>query len=72
VRAVFIHGSDRPDTFIDISEVLSLKLGALKEHRTQMGTWDPTEMITAWAREQGGPRGLAAAESFRVMRLADL
>src|SRR5437867_3164228 len=41
VRAVFIHGSDHPDTFIDISEVLDVKLAALKEHRTQMGTWDP-------------------------------
>jgi len=69
VGAVFIHGSDRADTFIDISEVLALKLSALNEHRTQIGAWDPTEMMTAWAREQGAPRGLAAAESFRLMRL---
>jgi len=71
VRAVFIHSSDRPDTFIDISDVLGLKLAALKEHRTQMGDWDPTEMITGWAREQGAARGLAAAESFRLMRLVE-
>jgi LmbE family N-acetylglucosaminyl deacetylase len=71
VRAVFIHGSESPDTFIDISEALSVKLAALKEHRTQMGTWDPTEMITGWARMQGAPRELDAAESFRVMRLHD-
>jgi len=69
VPAVFIHGSDRPDTFVDISDVLALKLAALREHRTQIGAWDPTEMLTAWAREQGAPRGLAAAESFRLMRL---
>jgi LmbE family N-acetylglucosaminyl deacetylase len=68
---VFIHGSEQPDAFIDISEVLSVKLAALKEHRTQMGTWDPTEMITGWARMQGAPRELEAAESFRVMRLHD-
>src|SRR5207253_10955238 len=49
VRAVFIHGSDRPDTFIDIADVLDVKLAALKQHKTQMGAWDPTEMITAWA-----------------------
>jgi LmbE family N-acetylglucosaminyl deacetylase len=69
VRAVFIHGAEKPDTFIDISETLGAKLAALKEHRTQMGEWDPTEMITGWARLQGAPRRLAAAESFRVMRL---
>jgi LmbE family N-acetylglucosaminyl deacetylase len=69
VSAVFIHGSDQPDTFIDIGAVLDVKLAALKEHRTQMGQWDPTEMITAWAKQQGARRKLAAAESFRLMRL---
>jgi LmbE family N-acetylglucosaminyl deacetylase len=69
VRWVFVHGSDHADTFIDISETLETKLAALKEHRTQMGTWDPTEMVTAWARQQGARRKLAAAESFRLMRL---
>lgn len=34
-----------------------------------MGEWDPTEMITQWAREQGKRRGLAAAEAFRRMVL---
>jgi LmbE family N-acetylglucosaminyl deacetylase len=72
VQAVFIHGSDRPDTFIDIAGVLDVKLAALRQHKTQMGTWDPTEMITAWARQQGARRKLRAAESYRVMRLQDL
>jgi LmbE family N-acetylglucosaminyl deacetylase len=71
VRSAFIHGSEKPDTFIDISESLSAKLAALKEHRTQMGTWDPTDMITGWARLQGAKRKLEAAESFRLMRLGD-
>lgn len=69
VRTVFIHGSARPDTFIDISDVLDVKLAALKEHKTQMGEWDPTEMITQWAREQGAPRRIVAAEAFRRMVL---
>jgi LmbE family N-acetylglucosaminyl deacetylase len=69
VKSVFIHGARRPDTFIDISDVLSLKLAALREHESQLGTWDPTAMVTDWAREQGARRGLAAAEAFRRMRL---
>ena len=72
VPDLYIHGSDRPDTFIDISDALPLKVAALKEHRTQIGTWDPSEMLAAWAREQGSPRGLAAAEAFRLMRLREL
>ena len=71
VKRVFIHGVRRADTFVDISDVLPLKLAALKEHKSQLGTWDPTEMVTDWAREQGARRGLAAAEAFRQMRLND-
>jgi len=69
VRWVFIHGSGQPDTFIDIADVLDLKIAALKEHKTQMGPWDPSDMITGWAREQGAKRKLQAAEAFRLMRL---
>jgi len=67
VKAVWIHGSDRPDTFVDISGTLAVKLAALREHKSQMGSWDPTEMITLWAREQGRPRKLSAAEAYRRM-----
>jgi LmbE family N-acetylglucosaminyl deacetylase len=69
VRAVYIHGATRPDTFIDIAAVLDVKLAALREHRSQMGDWDPTAMITGWAREQGRRRGLQAAEAYRRMLL---
>jgi LmbE family N-acetylglucosaminyl deacetylase len=69
VAAVFIHGSGKPDTFVDVGPVLDLKVAALREHRSQLGDWDPTAMLTEWAREQGAPCGLAAAEAFRGMRL---
>ena len=71
VKSVFIHGVRRPDTFVDIKDMLALKLAALKEHRSQLGSWDPTEMVTDWAREQGARRRLAAAEAFLQMRLND-
>lgn len=71
VGAVYIHGAERPDTFIDIGETLPIKLTALKEHQSQMGGWDPTDMLTAWARQQGKKRGLAAAEAYRRMVLTE-
>jgi LmbE family N-acetylglucosaminyl deacetylase len=67
VTSVYIHGSDRPDTWVDIRATLAVKIAALREHRSQMGEWDPTKMITQWARQQGAKRRLAAAESYRVM-----
>ena len=69
VKAVFIHGSERPDTFVDIGDTLEVKLAALADHRSQLGEWDPREMITNWAREQGKPRELPAAEAFLRMVL---
>jgi LmbE family N-acetylglucosaminyl deacetylase len=71
VNSVFIYGAREPDTVIDISETLAVKLAALQEHRSQMGTWDPTELVTGWAREQGARRRLAAGEAFRRMRLEE-
>lgn len=69
VGTVLVHGSKRPDTFIDIADLFEIKLVALREHRSQIGEWDPSEMLTEWAREQGKRRGLVAAEAFRRMVL---
>ena len=72
VHQVYIHGPERPDTYVDISEVLDVKLAALRAHKSQLGDWDPAEMITQWAREQGRRRKLAAAEAYRRMVLQEL
>jgi LmbE family N-acetylglucosaminyl deacetylase len=69
VREVYIHGAEEPDTYVDIGEMLDVKLAALREHKSQLGEWDPAEFLTEWAREQGTPRKLAAAEAYRRMVL---
>jgi LmbE family N-acetylglucosaminyl deacetylase len=71
VRQAYIHGAERPDTYVDIAETLDVKLAALRAHKSQMGEWDPAEMITQWAAEQGRRRKLKAAESYRRMVLQD-
>ncbi len=52
VHAVYIHGGERPNTAVDISTTIEKKVGALKLHKSQLGDWDPTEMIGQWAREE--------------------
>jgi len=69
VREVYIHGAERSDTYVDISTTLDVKLAALREHRSQMGEWDPKDFIVEWAKEQGVRAGLEAAESYRRMVL---
>jgi LmbE family N-acetylglucosaminyl deacetylase len=69
VTRVFVHGAERPDTFIDIADLLDVKIAALREHASQIGSWDPTEMIKGWAHMQGKRGGLKSAEAYRLMLL---
>jgi LmbE family N-acetylglucosaminyl deacetylase len=69
VREVYIHGAEHPDTHIDIAPTLEAKIAALREHKSQMGEWDPAEFLVSWAKEQGARRRLEAAEAYRRMVL---
>ncbi len=71
VKQVFIHGSEKPTTFIDIASSLDVKVAALKEHKSQIGDWDPSDMMKEWAKDEGKEKGLEAAEAFRVMVLVE-
>jgi LmbE family N-acetylglucosaminyl deacetylase len=69
VRQVYVHGNDEPNMWIDITETLGKKIAALRLHASQMGDWDPAEMIEEWAAETGKEKGIAYAESYRVITL---
>jgi LmbE family N-acetylglucosaminyl deacetylase len=69
VRRVYIHGNGQPTVWIDVTDTIALKVEALRMHASQMGEWDPTEMIYGWAAENGKEKGLAYAERFRRMFL---
>jgi LmbE family N-acetylglucosaminyl deacetylase len=71
VSRIFIHGSEKPDTYIDISSTMDAKVAALKEHQSQIHDWDPGEMMRNWAKEEGKERALPAAEAFRQMVLKE-
>ncbi len=71
VHRVFLHGSEKNDAWVDISETLEIKCRALKQHVTQLGDWDPLERMKEWAADEGKEKGLPAAEAFRVMILKE-
>ncbi|MFQ3536149.1 MAG: PIG-L deacetylase family protein [Aggregatilineales bacterium] len=58
-------------TYVDITSTIDLKIAALKAHKSQMGDWDPTESIKAWAAERAKGLEIEYAESFRVITFAD-
>lgn len=71
VQKIFIHGSEKGETYVDIAATLETKIAALREHSSQLGDWDPSEMLREWAREGAAEHGLEYAESFRVMILKE-
>lgn len=69
VKALYLRGNSDENTAIDISDTIDLKVRALKKHRSQLGDWDPTETILAWARLEGSQASVEYAEIFRVVEL---
>jgi LmbE family N-acetylglucosaminyl deacetylase len=69
VYRVYVYGNGEPNEWVDITETVDQKIEALKQHASQMGDWDPTERIKQWSAETGKDKGLAHAESFRVITL---
>jgi LmbE family N-acetylglucosaminyl deacetylase len=69
VRRLYIHGNEKPDTWVDIGDMLDRKIEALKKHFSQGDTHDIDKWIRDWAEEEGKGGGLQYAEAYRVMIL---
>ncbi len=71
VERLYVHGSDKTDTWVDIAATIGIKISALKKHTSQLGDWDPEKMIREWAAEEGKEHGLEYAEAYKVMILSE-
>lgn len=69
VNYVYVHWGQEPNVFIDISETIDLKIEALRQHKSQLGDWNPEERIKQWSSETGNKVGFRHAESFRRITL---
>jgi LmbE family N-acetylglucosaminyl deacetylase len=67
VKRVYVHGSEKPDTWVDVTETIDVKIQALKKHVSQLGEWDPEKEVRQWATEEGKQKGLTFAEAYKVM-----
>jgi LmbE family N-acetylglucosaminyl deacetylase len=71
VKRVYIHGAEKPDTWVDIADTLETKIVALKKHVSQMDTHDVDDWMRKWAEEEGQEKGLKYAEAYKVMILEE-
>lgn len=71
VRRLYVHGSEKSDSWVDITGTIDIKIAALKKHASQLGDWDPTKMIREWAAEEAKDHGMEFAEAYKVMILSE-
>jgi LmbE family N-acetylglucosaminyl deacetylase len=73
VRRIMLASASTPDTWIDISETIGVKIEALRQHASQLAEpRDYEHLLRSWAAETGTPVGLACAEAFmRIVRPRD-
>jgi LmbE family N-acetylglucosaminyl deacetylase len=67
VRRLYIHGTDKVNTWVDVTETLDLKIQALQQHASQV---DPKEVETwmrEWAEEEAQGQEMKYAEAYKVM-----
>ena len=69
VKRLYIHGNEKPDTWVDIAETLQTKIEALKKHVSQGDTHDVDQWMHEWAEREGKEKGIKYSESYRVMIL---
>jgi LmbE family N-acetylglucosaminyl deacetylase len=70
VRKVYVQAwQQQADLFINISDMIELKIESLRKHVSQMGDWDPEPMVKEWAEQTAKGKEMAYAESYRVVTL---
>jgi LmbE family N-acetylglucosaminyl deacetylase len=71
VKRLYIHGNEKPDTWVDIGETIEIKIDALKKHVSQGDTHEVDGRMREWAAEEGKEKRMQYAEAFRAMILQD-
>ena len=72
VGDVLFWGTEEPDTFVDISDTIELKIASLKKHASQVSSDDGVdvgEFVRANARRIGQRADMPYAESFRRIHI---
>jgi LmbE family N-acetylglucosaminyl deacetylase len=69
-KALFLMAFGAPDTIVDVSDVVDIKIKALLAHRSQIDA-DSVDFIKGWMKEAGKKKRYAYAEGFKVMRFEE-
>ena len=69
VKRLYIHGTDKVNTWVDITETLDLKIQALQQHASQVEAEEVEKWMREWAQEEAKDQEMKYAEAYKVMFL---
>lgn len=69
VKRLYIHGTEKANTWIDITETMDLKIKALQQHLSQIDPNEVGKWMMEWAEQEAKDKEMKYAESYKVMIL---
>ena len=69
VKRLYVHGTDKSNTWVDITETMDLKITALQQHASQIDPDEVGKWMREWAEEEAKDKDMKYAESYKVMTL---
>ena len=69
VKRLYVHGTEKSNTWVDITDTMEIKIKALQQHVSQINPEEVGKWMTEWAEEEGKEKGMKYAESYKVMIL---
>ena len=69
VKRLYIHGTEKVNTWVDITETLELKIKALQQHVSQVDPSEVEKWMREWAEEEAKDQEMKYAEAYKVMFL---
>ena len=69
VKRLYVHGTDKSNTWVDITNTVELKIRALQQHVSQINPEEVGKWMLEWAEEEAKEKEMKYAESYKVMIL---
>lgn len=70
-RKVYVTSWQPADVYVCIDDTIDIKIAALRAHKSQMGDWDPADMVRKWASDAAKGKEMSYAETYRVVTLVN-